>query len=129
MAHHATMMQGFHPFRRNRAVFQKTVAINDFYLRGPDGGPPLGQIQSQGRTHAVMAQTVVPWVPLRAYAAWVARGVDWLAMTEDLPRPTTASKWTRPAASACTIAPTTCAPTGAWSARCAASCAGSGSGR
>ncbi len=87
MAHHATMMQGFHPFRRNRAVFQKTVAINDFYLRGPDGGPPLGQIQSQGRTHAVMAQTVVPWVPLRAYAAWVARGVDWLAMTEDLPRP------------------------------------------
>jgi choline dehydrogenase-like flavoprotein len=86
MAHLATMMQGFHPFRRNRAVFQKTVAINDFYLRGPDGGPPLGQIQSQGRTHAVMAQTVVPWVPLWAYAAWVARGVDWLAMTEDLPR-------------------------------------------
>ena len=35
----------------------------------------------------MMAQTVVPWVPLRAYAAWVARGVDWLAMTEDLPRP------------------------------------------
>ena len=34
-----------------------------------------------------MAQTVVPWVPLWAYAAWVARGVDWLAMTEDLPRP------------------------------------------
>ena len=87
MAHHATMMQGFHPFRRNRAVFQKTVAINDFYLRGPDGGPPLGQIQSQGRTHAVMGQTVVPWVPLWAYAAWMARGVDWLAMTEDLPRP------------------------------------------
>ena len=86
MAHHATMMQGFHPLRRNGAVFQKTVAINDFYLRGPDGGPPLGQIQSQGRTHAVMAQTVVPWLPLWAYAAWVARGVDWLAMTEDLPR-------------------------------------------
>ena len=87
MAHHATMMQGFHPFRRNHAVFQKTAAINDYYLRGPDGGPPLGQIQAQGRTHAVMAQTVVPWVPLWAYAAWVARGVDWLAMTEDLPRP------------------------------------------
>ena len=86
MAHHATMMQGFHPLRRNRAAFQKTVAVNDFYLRGPGGGPPLGQIQSQGRTHAVMAQTVVPWIPLRAYAAWVARGVDWLAMTEDLPR-------------------------------------------
>ena len=33
-----------------------------------------------------MAQTVVPQVPLWAYEMWVARGVDWLAMTEDLPR-------------------------------------------
>ena len=86
MAHLATMMQGFHPLRRNRAVFQKTVAINDFYLRGPDTAYPLGQIQSQGRTHGVMAKTVVPWIPLWAYDAWVARGVDWLALTEDLPR-------------------------------------------
>ena len=86
MAHLATMMQGFHPFRRNETVFQKTVAVNDFYLRGPDGGYPLGQIQSQGRTHGVMARTVAPWMPLWAYDAWVARGVDWLAMSEDLPR-------------------------------------------
>ena len=85
MAHLATMMQGFHPFRPNDTVFQKTVALNDFYLRGP-GGYPLGQIQSQGRTHGVMAQTVAPWIPLWAYDAWVARGVDWLAMSEDLPR-------------------------------------------
>ena len=80
------MMQGFHPFRKNTAVFQKTVAINDFYLKGPCTRYPLGQIQSQGRTHGVMAQTVVPSVPLWAYDAWVSRGVDWLAMTEDLPR-------------------------------------------
>jgi choline dehydrogenase-like flavoprotein len=86
MAHLATMMQGFHPFRKNDTVFQKTVAINDFYLKGPGTRYPLGQIQSQGRTHGVMAQTVVPSVPLWAYEAWVARGVDWLAMTEDLPR-------------------------------------------
>ena len=46
---------------------------------------PLGQIQSQGRTHGVMAQTVVPWIPLWAYEAWVSRGVDWLVMSEDLP--------------------------------------------
>ena len=68
-------------------MFQKTVAINDFYLRGPDTAYPLGQIQSQGRTHGVMAQIVVPWIPLWAYEAWVARGVDWLAMSEDLPSP------------------------------------------
>jgi choline dehydrogenase-like flavoprotein len=86
MAHLATMMQGFHPLRKNDIVFQKTVAINDFYLRGPDTKYPLGQIQSQGRTHGVMAQTIVPWVPLGAYEWWVSRGVDWLAMSEDLPR-------------------------------------------
>ncbi len=85
MAHLATMMQGFHPFRRNATIFQKTVAINDYYLRGPDTPYPLGQIQSQGRTHGVMAQTVVPWIPLWAYEAWVSRGVDWLVMSEDLP--------------------------------------------
>lgn len=91
MAHLATMIQGFHPFRINDTVFQKTVAINDFYLSGPKTRYPLGQIQSQGRTHGVMAQavgqTIVPGIPLWAYNAWVARGVDWLAMSEDLPRP------------------------------------------
>ena len=76
MAHLATMMQGFHPLRKNDTVFQKTVAINDFYLRGPDTPYPLGQIQSQGRTHGVMAQTVVPVGPalgvrrLGRLAAW-----------------------------------------------------------
>jgi choline dehydrogenase-like flavoprotein len=86
MAHLATMMQGFHPLRKNGAVFQKTVAINDFYFRGPNTSYPLGHLQSQGRTHGVMAQTVVPWIPLWAYQEWVSRGVDWLAMSEDLPR-------------------------------------------
>ena len=95
MAHLATMMQGFSPWRVNRDEFQKTVAINDFYLRGPDTTYPLGQIQSQGRTDAVMAKCVgdtwrYKWIemrhiPLWAYQAWVSRAVDWLAMTEDLP--------------------------------------------
>jgi choline dehydrogenase-like flavoprotein len=85
MAHLATMMQGFHPFRKNATVFQKTVAINDFYFCGPKTRYPLGQIQSQGRTHGAMAQSVVPQVPLSCYEWWVARGVDWLAMSEDLP--------------------------------------------
>jgi choline dehydrogenase-like flavoprotein len=100
MAHLATMMQGFHPFRVNDTVFQKTVAINDFYLKGRRVKYPLGAIQSQGRTHGVMAQAAqrdfmarfgpliarMPEVPVWAFDAWVARGVDWLAMTEDLPR-------------------------------------------
>jgi choline dehydrogenase-like flavoprotein len=92
MAHLATMMEGFHP-RKNHSVFQKTVAINDFYLRGPNSAYPLGHIQSQGRTHGIMAKVVGDtwthglwrWIPLWAYNTWVDRGVDWLAMSEDLP--------------------------------------------
>jgi len=91
MAHLATMLQGFHPWRTNDTVFQKTVAINDFYLPGPGRPYPLGQIQSQGRTHGVMAKVVgdsiVAGIPLWAYDAWCRRGVDWLAMSEDLPDP------------------------------------------
>jgi choline dehydrogenase-like flavoprotein len=96
MAHLATMMQGV-GWAKNHDGFQKTLAINDFYLRGPDTPYPLGQIQSQGRTHAIMAKSVGDtWVykglelrhiPLRAYEAWVSRATDWLAMTEDLPTP------------------------------------------
>lgn len=94
MAHLATMMQGV-SWTTNYDEFQKTLAINDFYLRGPDTPYPLGQIQSQGRTHAVMAKGVgdtwvhkgIPMrhIPLWAYEMWVARATDWLAMTEDLP--------------------------------------------
>ena len=35
----------------------------------------------------VVGDTIVPGIPLRYYEAWVARGVDWLAMSEDLPHP------------------------------------------
>jgi choline dehydrogenase-like flavoprotein len=93
MAHLATMMQGVDFNRANDTRFQKTVAINDFYLKGPDTPYPLGQIQSQGRTHPIMAQQAGPsWitpfsrcVPLSWYQRYVERGVDWLMMSEDLP--------------------------------------------
>jgi choline dehydrogenase-like flavoprotein len=96
MAHLATMLEGVH-WKKNADEFQKTLAINDFYLAGPHAKYPLGQIQSQGRTHAVMAKvTGDAWryrgiefrhIPLWAYDEWVSRATDWLAMTEDLPDP------------------------------------------
>ena len=96
MAHLATMLEGVH-WKRNADEFQKTLAINDFYLAGPHAPYPLGQIQSQGRTHAIMAKiTGDAWsyrgvemrhIPLWAYHQWVSRATDWLAMTEDLPDP------------------------------------------
>jgi choline dehydrogenase-like flavoprotein len=96
MAHLATMLEGVH-WKKNADEFQKTLAINDFYLAGPHAPYPLGQIQSQGRTHPVMAKvTGDSWsykgiemrhIPLWAYDQWVSRATDWLAMTEDLPNP------------------------------------------
>jgi choline dehydrogenase-like flavoprotein len=95
MAHVATMLQGA-SWQRNHDEFQKTLAVNDFYLHGPDQPYPLGQIQSQGRTSARMAKIVgdtwvykgIPMrhIPLWAYEAWVSRANDWLVMTEDLPK-------------------------------------------
>jgi choline dehydrogenase-like flavoprotein len=89
MAHLATMLELIDPFRVNATGFSKTVAVNDFYFGGPAAGYPLGQIQSQGRTHGLMAKLHAPWwgrkIPLAAYDAWVARGFDWLVMSEDLP--------------------------------------------
>ena len=91
MAHLATMMELIDPFRENATVFQKTVAINDYYFGGPDADYPLGQIQSQGRTYGLMAKLHAPWwgrrIPLPIYDWWVARGFDWLVMSEDLPHP------------------------------------------
>ncbi len=90
MAHLATMISAFDSSRDNETVFQKTVAVNDFYLAGTATPYPLGQIQSQGRTDAVVLKAEAPWyaqwIPLGAWEWWAAGAVDWLVMSEDLPR-------------------------------------------
>ncbi|MBA3297071.1 MAG: GMC family oxidoreductase [Acidobacteria bacterium] len=89
MAHLATMVSSFDVRRKNTTVFQKTVAVNDFYLRGPNTAYPLGQIQSQGRTAGVTLKSAAPWyakdLPLTWYEWWAGGAVDWLVMSEDLP--------------------------------------------
>jgi choline dehydrogenase-like flavoprotein len=90
MAHLATMISGFDRRRKNDTVFQKTLAVNDYYFRHPDSQYPLGQIQSQGRTAGITLKSAAPWyakrLPLSWYEWWASGAVDWLAMTEDLPR-------------------------------------------
>ena len=43
------------PTRRNPTVFQKTLAVNDFYLRGPERPYPLGNLQLRGRAGEIIA--------------------------------------------------------------------------
>ena len=39
MVHNNTALMAVTPFRINPTTFQKTMAVNDFYLRGDDGSP------------------------------------------------------------------------------------------
>jgi choline dehydrogenase-like flavoprotein len=91
MAHLATMISAFDRGRTNDTVFQKTVAINDYYRASSRAPYPLGHIQSQGRTQAIVLKSEAPWygrwIPLPAWEWWASSAVDWLVMSEDLPYP------------------------------------------
>jgi choline dehydrogenase-like flavoprotein len=72
--------------RRNRAVYQKTLQINDWYLTGGPDGEPLGNVQLLGRVSApiLAAQSGLPGAVARLIAD---RAIDFYAMSEDLPHP------------------------------------------
>jgi choline dehydrogenase-like flavoprotein len=85
MNHNCSAVLALHPFRRNRAVYQKTLMVNDFYLNNGES-PPLGNIQMLGKITGpiLTATTKLP--------AWIAglvaaRSFDFYAMSEDLPNP------------------------------------------
>ena len=87
MNHNCTAVMAVRPFRANREPFQKTLALNDFYLGDGEGGPPLGNIQLLGKIMEPMLRAEIPSVP-RPVRAWLAaHSVDWYAMSEDLPHP------------------------------------------
>lgn len=87
MVHNNTAIMAVHPLRHNPTVFQKTLAVNDFYLRGPDRPYPLGNLQLLGKLQAGMLTADQPRVPRRVLGAVANRSVDWWAMSEDLPDP------------------------------------------
>jgi choline dehydrogenase-like flavoprotein len=75
----------------NDTMFQKTLALNDFYF-GMDGFPyPMGNIQMIGKTLAGMYRAEKPLltalVPDRALEEVARHAVDFWLTTEDLPDP------------------------------------------
>jgi choline dehydrogenase-like flavoprotein len=85
MNHNSSAVLALHPFRRNRAVYQKTLMVNDYYLAKGDT-PPLGNIQMLGKiTGPILAASSK--LPEWLAAPIAARSFDFYAMSEDLPNP------------------------------------------
>lgn len=87
MAHNNTAMMAISPFRKNRVVFQKSMAINDYYLANKERPYPLGNVQGLGKLQAGMLTASVKWAPESMMALFAERSVDWWIMSEDLPNP------------------------------------------
>jgi choline dehydrogenase-like flavoprotein len=75
----------------NPTIFQKTLGLNDFYLRGPDFEFPLGNIQMVGKSQAPMFHGEKPgetrFAPKWTLEEVAKHAVDFWLSTEDLPRP------------------------------------------
>ncbi|WP_082652604.1 GMC family oxidoreductase [Aureimonas sp. AU12] len=87
MAHNNTAMMAVSPFRKNRVVFQKSMAINDYYLANAERPYPLGNIQGLGKLQAGMLTASAKWAPESLMGLFAERSVDWWLMSEDLPDP------------------------------------------
>ncbi|MFZ6872141.1 GMC oxidoreductase [Undibacterium sp. Di27W] len=77
--------------KRNETVFQKTLAINDFYAGAPDWDYPLGHIQMLGKSHGDTIKGELPaWLPFKPHFALeeiAEHSVDFWLTSEDLPDP------------------------------------------
>lgn len=87
MVHNNAVLIAVHPAKKNPTVFQKSVAVNDFYFRGIDWPYPLGNLQPVGKIKPAMLKSSVPWAPKPVLGAIANRSSDWWVMSEDLPDP------------------------------------------
>jgi choline dehydrogenase-like flavoprotein len=87
MVHNNTALMAVDPRRPNPAVFQKTMAVNDYYFRGPGWPYPLGNLQLLGKLQAGMLTAEKPLVPRPILQSMADHSVDWWVMSEDLPDP------------------------------------------
>ena len=109
MAHLATMMQGFHPFRQEldglseNGRHQRFLLARSRYRLSAGADPVAG---THPRRHG--ADGRIRGSRCGPTSRGSSRGVDWLVMSEDLPQPRQSRHRGEPtAASACTIGRTT----------------------
>ncbi|NTF33417.1 GMC family oxidoreductase [Rhizobium skierniewicense] len=87
MAHNNTAMMAISPFKKNHVTFQKSMAINDYYLANSEKPYPLGNVQGLGKLQGGMLTANARWAPEWLMAIFAERSVDWWLMSEDLPDP------------------------------------------
>ncbi len=84
MVHNNTHLACVDPRRPNDVIFQKTMAVNDFYHDLGDGFPG-GTIQLIGKVQGSMMKTHATRVPLAVLDRLAARSLECLVMSEDTP--------------------------------------------
>lgn len=87
MVHNNTALTAVAPLKINPTVFQKTMAINDFYFGNDDFSYPMGNLQMLGKLQAGMLSVAKPYIPKSILTSMAKRSVDWWVMSEDLPDP------------------------------------------
>ncbi len=76
----------------NDTVFQKTVAVSDFYFGDDEWDYPLGLIQMCGKSHpdTIRGETLptwLEWLPEKPFEYLARHSLDFWLSSEDLPRP------------------------------------------
>jgi len=76
----------------NDTIFQKTLALSDFYLRSDDWEYPLGLIQMCATSHGAQIRgEALPewleWAPRMPFEQMARHSMDFWLSSEDLPRP------------------------------------------
>jgi choline dehydrogenase-like flavoprotein len=85
MSHNQSIMIGFDWRFKNDSIYQKTFAINDFYLSDGAGGPPLGNVQALGRVDGAILKSGLPRVPEWFLGRISKHTLDFFLNSEDLP--------------------------------------------
>ena len=86
MTHNQTALMAV-SMRHNTTVFQKTLAVNDFYFGDAAFPFPMGQVQMLGKLQGGMLSANIPYLPRFVGSELARRSVDWIALSEDLPDP------------------------------------------
>ena len=76
----------------NNTVFQKTLAMSDYYFGAPDWPYPLGLIQMCAKTHPDQIRgeelpSWLEWLPQMPFAKLAEHSMDFWLQSEDLPYP------------------------------------------